>query len=54
MIIYKVQNKINAKIYIGQTKRSLNQRILEHFEENNSYIQSKKGWCIKEKEVFND
>lgn len=30
MIIYKVTNKIDGKVYIGQTRRSLNQRMSEH------------------------
>lgn len=30
MIIYKIENKINGKIYIGQTKRTLKERISEH------------------------
>lgn len=30
MIIYKVTNTINGKIYIGQTVRKLNQRIANH------------------------
>jgi hypothetical protein len=29
-IIYKAQNKINKKVYIGQTKRSLATRKAEH------------------------
>lgn len=34
MIIYKITNKINGKIYVGQTTRSLNERILEHARHN--------------------
>ena len=30
MIIYKVTNKLNGKIYIGQTSRTLNIRMAEH------------------------
>jgi len=30
MIVYKIENKINSKIYIGQTKKELNQRFFEH------------------------
>ena len=30
MIIYKIQNKINGKIYIGQTKGELGKRICGH------------------------
>lgn len=30
MIIYKAQNKINEKIYIGQTKDNLKKRIVDH------------------------
>ena len=37
MLIYKIQNKINGKIYIGQTKKNLNERICEHLH-NKSYI----------------
>ena len=43
MIIYKIENKINGKIYIGQTQRSLEERIKEHQKKSstiygNSYI----------------
>lgn len=30
MIIYKMENKLNGKVYIGQTRRSFEQRISEH------------------------
>lgn len=30
MIIYKIQNLLNGKKYIGQTKRNLKIRMLEH------------------------
>ena len=31
-IIYKIENKINHKIYIGQTRFTLERRIKEHFK----------------------
>ena len=33
-IVYKATNKINNKVYIGQTWRNLNQRINSHFKNN--------------------
>lgn len=30
MVIYKMQNKVNGKVYIGQTRRALDTRIREH------------------------
>lgn len=38
MIIYKIQNKINGKIYIGQTVRTLKERIEEHKRNKKSKI----------------
>ena len=43
MIIYKIENKINGKIYIGQTRRALEERMKEHQKKSsivygNSYI----------------
>jgi group I intron endonuclease len=39
MLIYKIQNKINGKIYIGQTSQSLNRRISRHIHDNKTPIQ---------------
>jgi len=33
-IIYKIENRINGKIYIGQTKKSLKDRIYAHLKGN--------------------
>jgi len=34
-IIYKGENKLNKKVYIGQTWRVLSKRICSHYEKNN-------------------
>lgn len=39
MIIYKIENKINGKIYIGQTTKDVQQRISTHMKINKYYIQ---------------
>lgn len=38
MIIYKITNKINNKIYIGQTVRALEERLSEHKRKRNPLI----------------
>ena len=40
MIIYKIINKLNGKIYVGQTRRPLKERIAEHMRQSRrkSYI----------------
>ena len=37
MIIYKITNKINGKIYIGQTIRTLRERFNAHSSKNGSH-----------------
>lgn len=39
MIIYKAQNKINGKLYIGQTSKTLEERIKAHLWNNQTYFQ---------------
>jgi group I intron endonuclease len=34
MIIYKVTNKLNSKVYIGQTSKSLNERKRAHYKQS--------------------
>ena len=34
MIIYKIQNKINGKIYIGQTRNLLDNCMKDHVRKN--------------------
>lgn len=59
MVIYKITNKINGKIYIGQTQRNFEQRILEHVREANRgegyYLHCairKYGWDNFEAEII--
>lgn len=40
MIIYKIQNKTNGKIYIGQTVRTLEERMAEHLRHKKTAIDS--------------
>ena len=39
MIIYKIVNNINGKVYIGQTKHSLSKRIAGHIRDNSTPVQ---------------
>ena len=41
MIIYKCQNKLSNKVYIGQTAKSLNDRIQQHIKVANQKAKSK-------------
>lgn len=34
MIIYKLTNKVNGKIYIGKTERTIKERLDEHIRHN--------------------
>lgn len=34
MLIYKITNKLNGKCYIGQTTRTVNERVREHLKES--------------------
>ena len=43
MVIYKITNQLNNKVYIGQTRRSLEQRLKEH--KNDAY--SGRGFYIQ-------
>lgn len=38
MIIYKITNKIDGKIYIGQTCRTFEERMKEHYSHANVYV----------------
>ena len=39
MIIYKIENKLDGKIYVGQTQRTLEERMKEHYRNSRaSYI----------------
>lgn len=47
MIIYKVTNNINGKVYIGQTKNTIEKRIKEHSTRGNLLFQAIKKYGIE-------
>ena len=38
MVIYKIENIINGKIYVGKTQRTVEERFKEHARHNKTYI----------------
>ena len=62
MLIYKITNKVDGKIYVGQTKKTLEQRKKNHrcryISDNSSYhlynAMRKYGWENFEFEVLDD
>ena len=50
MIIYKIENKVNGKIYIGQTIGTLEHRLSQH--KSNSKKKSVIGNAIQKKAPF--
>lgn len=40
-IIYKVQNKVSSKVYIGATTKTINKRKTDHFQKSNGGVGSK-------------
>ena len=52
-----LRNKINGKIYIGQTIRSIEERFKEHQKESNGCVAIRNaiqyhGWCNFEKDLY--
>lgn len=43
-VIYKFKNKINNKIYIGQTTNSVRTRVMEHMTSNRPWTKARKGY----------
>ena len=35
MYVYKIKNKLNGKVYIGITSRTIQERFLEHYYKRN-------------------
>ena len=51
MIIYKIQNKINGKIYIGQTKHELTRRFAGHIKSRMVIGRALRKWGVESFEV---
>ena len=43
-VIYKIQNIVNRKVYIGQTRISLRKRILKHISDSRIYTKARKHY----------
>ena len=37
MVVYKIEHKTDGKIYVGQTTRTLGERIAEHLRKSRKY-----------------
>ena len=46
MIIYKITNLLNEKIYIGQTKQPIEKRFLKHFKADSPLGQDMREYGI--------
>lgn len=52
-IIYLITNKINSKVYVGQTRKNLSERMRHHFSKYETCIKLKKAIEQYGKENFN-
>lgn len=43
-VIYKFKNKINGKVYIGQTTTSIRKRVIEHVTTSKPWTKARKGY----------
>lgn len=51
-IIYIITNKVNSKVYIGQTRKSLSERMRHHFSKYETCVKLKKAIELYGKENF--
>ena len=47
MVIYKITNLLNEKIYIGQTRQPIEQRFLQHFKADSPLGQDMREYGIE-------